>query len=303
MPRLACYGSMKKPPLIRHMFESVEEYLQFLRSGRKISRSTPDGFCVATMEKIGTEYFQYRLVAGPVGSIYEHIHYFRPTEEHLALFHAGCSKVADRMAAFFESGDVEEFEHEDNFEQLEAAPREPVWVDLVDDKELQECLHIYHGHMQDGALAEAMESVLAIPPRFDDHLEVIRLRVLFHSEYPPGTFTLEQLAVWAQKMVDLEPYDPMNWQTLAEIVERQDPKQAVEVLCESLRHHAQDCVLLISLTDTLCNLGRFDEARRSLRQILELDPCFRQDAWDSAWLSEIWDVLDEGPASLPSASQ
>jgi tetratricopeptide (TPR) repeat protein len=294
---------MSKVDFIRKLFQSVPEYREFLRSGYNFRKSTPDGFCVATLTKFGHGTFQYHLAAGPVGSVYECIEVFRATEEHLALFHAGCSKVADRMEAYFATGDMEEFEHEDNFEELHAAPRGSIWVELVDDEELRDCLHTFHGHSHDKSYEEATKSLLAIPRKFDEHPEVMRLRILYHSEYPPGTFSLEQLAVWARKMVDMEPYDPLNWQVLAEIAERQDPKKAVEVFRESLRHHDREGMLLIGLTDTLCDLGRFDEARKSLRRILELDPCFRQYAWDSAWLSEIWDVLDEEPSSLPSSSQ
>jgi len=286
-------------PLIRRMFESVSEYLEFLRSGREIRKSTADGWCVATLKKVDGNVFQYHLSAGPIGSIYERIYHFRASEENLALFHTGCSKVADRMAAYFETGDMEEFEHLDNFEQLESGQTGQVWLDLVDDEELRECLHAFHGHLQDKSSEEATKSLMAIPRKFDEHPEVMRLRLL-HSEFPPGTFTLEQLAVWARKLVDLEPYDPLNWQVLAEIAKLQDPKAAVEVFRESLRHHEREGMLLYGLTGELCDLGRFDEARTSLRRILELDPGFREHAWDSAWLSEIWDVLDEGQSSSPS---
>ena len=289
-------------PLIRRMFESVSEYLEFLRSGRKISRSTPDGFCVATLKKTPYGWFEYHLAAGPIGSIYERIFPFRATEENLALFHAGCSKVADRMEAYFETGDMEEFEHEDNFEELEAAPRGKVWLDLVDDEELRECLHAFHGHMQDGSCEEAAKSLLSIPDEFDEHPEVMRLRVLYHSEYPPGAFTLDQLAAWARKMVGREPYEPLHWLTLAEIVQCKDPQAAVEVFYESLQHHKEDFILLYSLTHLLCDLGRFDEARDPLRRSLQVDPCCRESAWDCPRLAEIWDVLDEEP-SLPSSGQ
>jgi tetratricopeptide (TPR) repeat protein len=293
---------MKKPPLIRRMFDSVAEYLQFLRSGRKISRSTLDGFCVATLEKVGTDSLQYHLVAGPVGSIYERLEVFRATEEHLTLFHAGCYKVADRMEAYFATGDMEEFEHEDNFKELEAAPRGQVWVELVDGEVLRNCLHAVHGHMQDGSCEEAVKSLLSIPSEFNEHPEVMRLRVQYHSEYPPGAFTLDQLAAWARKMVGLEPYEPLHWLTLAEIVQCNDPQAAVEVFYESLQHHKEDFILLYSLTHLLCDLGRFDEARNPLRRSLQVDPCCRESAWDCPRLAEIWDVLDEEP-SLPSSGQ
>jgi tetratricopeptide (TPR) repeat protein len=298
--RFPDHQSMNRP-LIRHMFESVSEYLEFLRSGREIRKSTADGWCVATLKKVDGNVFQYHLTAGPIGSIYERIYHFRATEEILALFHAGCSKVADRMAAYFETGDMEEFEHLDNFEQLESGQTGQVWLDLVDDEELQQCLHAYYGHRQDKSYAEATKSLVAIPRKFDEHPEVMRLRLL-HSEFPPGTFTLEQLAVWARKLVDLEPYDPLNWQVLADIVRLEDPQAAVEVFYEALQHHEEDFVLLYCLTHLLCDLGRFDEARDPLRRSLQVGPCCRESAWDCPRLAEIWDVLDEEP-SLPGSGQ
>ena len=289
-------------PLIRRMFESVSEYLEFLRSGLEIRMSAPDGFCMARLKKVQCGSFEYHLSAGPVGSIYERIEVFRATEEHLALFHAGCSKVADRMEAYFATGDMEEFEHEDNFKELEAAPRGQVWVELVDEEVLRNCLHAVHGHMQDGSCEEAVKSLLSIPGEFNEHPEVMRLRVLYHSEYPPGAFTLDQLAVSARKMVGLEPYEPLHWLELAEIVQRKDPQGAVEVFYESLQHHKEDFILLYSLTHLLCDLGRFDEARNPLRRSLQVDPYCRESAWDCPRLAEIWDVLDEEP-SLPSSGQ
>jgi tetratricopeptide (TPR) repeat protein len=283
------------------MFQSVSEYLEFLRSGREIRKSTDDGWCVATLKKVDGNVFQYHLTAGPIGSIYERIYHFRATEENLALFHAGCSRVADRMAAYFETGDMEEFEHLNNFEQLESGQTGQVWLDLVDDEELRECLHAYYGHRQDKSYEEATKSLVAIPRKFDEHPEVMSLRLL-HSEFPPGTFTLEQLAVWARKLVDLEPYDPLNWLALADIVRLEDPQAAVEVFYEALQHHEEDFVLLYSLTHLLCDLGRFDEARDPLRRSLQVDPCCRESAWDCPRLAEIWDVLDEEP-SLPGSGQ
>lgn len=290
-----------KRPLIRRMFESAGEYLEFLRSGLEIRRSTPDGFCVATLKKTRCGWFEYHLAAGPVGSIYESICEFRATEENLALFHAGCSKVADRMEAYFETGDMEEFEHEDNFEELAAAPRGEVWLDLVDYEELRECLHAYYGYRQDKSYQEATKSLMAIPRKFDEHPEVMRLR-LFHSEFPPDTFTTEELTAWARKMVDLESYEPLHWRALADIVRLEDPQAAVEVFYEALQHHEEDFPLLYGLTHLLCDLGRFDEARDPLRRSLQVDPCCRESAWDCPRLAELWDVLDE-ETSLPGSGQ
>jgi len=289
-------------PLIRRMFESVSEYLEFLGSGLEIRRSTPDGFCVATLKKTTCGWFEYHLAAGPVGSICEHIEFFRATEMHLALFHAGCSKVADRMQAYLATGDTEEFEHEDNFEELQAAPRGSIWVELVDDEELRDCLHTFHGHNQDKLYEEATKSLKAIPRKFDEHPEVMRLRVLYFSEFAPGTFTTEELSAWARRMIDREPYDSLHWLALAEIVQREDPQAAVEVFNEALQHHEEDFPLLYSLTHLLCDLGRFDEARDPLRRSLQVDPCCRESAWDCPRLAELWDVLDEEP-SMPNASQ
>lgn len=163
--------------LVRTLFADVEEYLHFVRNLRQFARSSPDGSCTASLSKEDGWYYWYRLRVEDGPTVCRHVHRFRATPEMLALFHAGCSNVADHMQRYLETWDDSYLERCDAFGELFGDIGDSSgcdnWVDLVEDLDLLERLHRVEGHHQDGDDLAAWNELKCVPAKHEYHVEVL----------------------------------------------------------------------------------------------------------------------------------
>lgn len=284
--------------LVRTLFADVEEYLHFVRNLRQFARSSPDGSCTASLSKEDGWYYWYRLRVEDGPTVCRHVHRFRATPEMLALFHAGCSNVADHMQRYLETWDESYLERSDAFGDLFGDTGDSCdyenWVDLVEDADLLERLHRVEGHHQDGDDLAAWNELQRIPPEHEYHVEVLRRRLLFyhHASFADHA----ALTRWARALVEVEPYDAINWTSLEYAVagpDGEDHEAAAKVLREAVERHEPDFILYYGLASRLCSLNRLDEAREAMRLALEEDPYAITSALDSTCFAPIWEFLSE----------
>ncbi|MBE6462566.1 MAG: hypothetical protein E7005_02265 [Alphaproteobacteria bacterium] len=101
---------MTKHNLIETFFSVPQEYLDFFLTLKKSLRASPDGKCIAVLEKVQLENvegrcYKYTLSYGEK-YIGDYLKFFKPSLENIQKFNEGCKILADRLEIYIETDDI-----------------------------------------------------------------------------------------------------------------------------------------------------------------------------------------------------
>lgn len=297
-------------------FDTIWEYLDFRRHKSEISCLSHDGLMTATLKQHGS-WLSYTLAVGEDAKFCTTFDIFRATAVRLRAFHLGCARIALHMKRYQRTGDSKWLKIDRPFGPLHGGARTveggymwrgtkddidtDVWLDLVEDEKLARLLSrvdsIGREQSQDAdqetSRTRAWELLRTIPERHENHVEVLRRRLMFKPE-SQNREDLQRDVRWTRLLVEAEPYDVTNWWSLDWAVEALEGKAAAaEVLREGILRHGPDFTLHYALASHLCALGRLDEAREQMLLALKQDPFALKSAMASDCFAPIHDFIRE----------
>ena len=281
---VSCVKSMKTLPFYL-LFEDIWEYLDFRRQKAELSCISHDGLMKATLQQYG-DGLTYTLTSGDDAKICTSIDIFRATAVRLRAFHTGCAKIALFMKRYRRTGDRKWLMVDRPFGSLHGGiitsqgsyiwrgTKDDIdtdhWIDLVADEQLARLLHQVD-QLLDGSSGNPNEQEMRkrawdllenVPERHQYHVEVLRRRLQFFccAEDFQDHFNAVR---WARKLVEVEPYDVVNWWSLEWAVTKLEGEAvAVEILREAIDRYGPDFTLFYQLASQLCAIGSLDEAKQ-----------------------------------------
>lgn len=152
-----------------------------------------------------------------------------------------------------------------------------------------------------GKHRQAWDLLMRLPDEFDDYRELIHERLIIAAWANP--LDRSQTCMWAKWVVQAEPDCQWNWQTLdVEVYMQHGPLAALEVLYAAKERFADtfeefriDWDWFIA--QRLCQLGRIDEAREVVEQMVEDDPINRDFLLEYEEFYPLWPFLSDLPGN------
>ncbi len=91
--------------MIESFFEDLSEYMRFFLNLKEQRKESPDSSCLATLKKEEDKYL-YILEFKDGRYVGEYVRPFRPNEQNLRLFNAGCAEAARRLRIYIDTDEL-----------------------------------------------------------------------------------------------------------------------------------------------------------------------------------------------------